>query len=121
MGLKRIGLYKRSTLFVSAVLVLMLTGCSSTAVDARLKYWRTETAAQLPVGVSKRQAEEFFTARGVELKCCVTAPPGPKLHFVNERKVGNGFMIEYDVVVLVEISAADKVESVSVQRWGIGL
>ncbi len=113
--------HKARTLCVSAIFVSMLAACSTTAVDARMTYWRTETAARLPLGATKAQAEEFFTARGAELKCCVTAPPGPKFHFINERRVGSGFLMEYDVVVLVEISASDKVTSVSVQRWGIGM
>jgi hypothetical protein len=121
MALNRIRWRKAPTLCVSAIFVSMLAGCSTTAVDARMTYWRTETAARLPLGATKAQAEEFFTARGAELKCCVTAPPGPKFHFINERKVGHGFMMEYDVVVLVQISDADRVESVLVQRWGIGL
>jgi hypothetical protein len=121
IALKRISWYKTLTLFVGAIFVMTLTACSTTAVDARMTYWRAETAAQLPLGATKAQAEEFFTARGAELKCCVAAPPGPKFHFINERKVGHGFMMEYDVVVLVQISDADRVESVLVQRWGIGL
>jgi hypothetical protein len=121
MALRHISWYKLTTLFVGAIFVSMLAACSTAAVDARMTYWRTETAARLPLGATKAQAEEFFKARGAELKCCVTAPPGAKFHFINERKVGSGFMMEYDVVVLVEISGTDNVTSVSVQRWGVGM
>ena len=121
MPSKSVILSKQLTLCMMGVFVLWLTGCSTAAVDARLNFWKTETAKQLPIGSTKAQAEAFFALRGVELKCCVKAPPGPTFHYINERKVGHGFMIEYDVVVLVEMSSTDTVASVSVQRWGIGM
>lgn len=103
------------------LLAASISSCSIAAVNSRTAYWRAETDTHLPIGATKRQAEEFFAARGVELKCCVTAPPGPTFHFTIERNVGRNFLMEYDVVVLVKISATERVESISVQRWGVGL
>jgi len=103
------------------LVITLLSGCSTTAVDTRIHYWEKETSANLPIGSTKLQAQEFFRARGAELNCCVSAPPGPSYHLMIERKVGHHFLMEYDVVVLVEISSAEKVASISVQRWGVGL
>ncbi|MFZ6820097.1 hypothetical protein [Undibacterium sp. Ji22W] len=100
--------------------VFTLTACSTTAVNTRMQYWRDEIKMQLPIGTNKRQAEEFFAARGAELKCCVSMSRDKKFHYISERKVGYSLLMEYDVVVLVEISSAENVTSVSVQSWGMG-
>jgi hypothetical protein len=113
--------YQHLALAACYLLITLLSGCATTAVDTRIHYWEKETSANLPIGSSKLQAQEFFKARSAELKCCVSAPPGPTFHLVHERKVGHGFLMEYDVVVLVEISNTDQVAAVKVQRWGLGL
>ena len=99
---------------------LLLAACSTSRVDERMSYWRAEVAGHLPVGTAKPQAEAFFAARGAKLECCVRSS-GPWLHFARERNVGRLLWTEYDVVVEVEFSADEKVASVSVRRWGVGL
>ena len=108
--------------FGSAVLPCCLVlGCSTSRVDERIAYWKTQTTAHLPIGASKQQAEEFFLGRGASLKCCTRQPPGPEYHYVNERNVGRVLWTEYDVAVLVQFSAESKVVDVRFERWGVGL
>jgi len=102
-------------------LALPLMACSTARVDERLAYWRAETAAHLPAGTSKPEAEAFFAARGVPLNCCVSEKRDQWLHVARERDVGYQLWTHYDVVVLVEFSAAQTVAGVTVQRWGVGL
>jgi len=47
-------------------------------------------------------------------------PPQAERHYVQERRLGQGFMREHDLAVLVELSPAGRVASLSVQRWGVG-
>lgn len=95
-------------------------GCSTSRVDERIAYWKTETTVHLPIGATKQQAEEFFSGRGASLKCCVRQPPGPDYHYVLERNLGRTLWTRYDVVVLVQFSAENKVADVKFNRWGIG-
>ena len=76
--------------------------------------------AALPLGSSLSEAQAFFSARGTTLLCCVRMPPQAERHYVLERRLGQGFMREYDLAVLVEFSPAGHVASLSVQRWGVG-
>ena len=102
-------------------LALPLVACTSYRVDQRLAYWRAETAAHLPVGTNKSEAEAFFAARGVTLRCCVSERPDQPLHFIREADVGSALWMRYDVVVLVDFAGGPTVARVSVQRWGVGL
>lgn len=103
------------------LVAVLLAGCSTARVDERMSYWRTQTAAQLPAGTPKAQASAFFESRGVPLKCCVSERRNQWLHFAAERGVGRSLWTTYDVVVLVELSADDRVTDIRVQRWGVGL
>lgn len=116
-----ITLSKQLSLLATLFSVLVLTACSTAAVSTRMQYWRDEIKLQLPIGTSKPQAEEFFAKRGVELICCVSMSREKKFHYVSERKVGSSLLMDYDVVVLLEISPEGAVTSVSVQSWGVGL
>ncbi|MBC3874838.1 hypothetical protein [Undibacterium flavidum] len=112
---------RRLFLSVTVLFLLALTACSTAAVNTRMQYWRDEVKLQLPIGTSKRHAEEFFATRGVKLICCVSMSHDKKFHYINERKVASSLLMDYDVVVLLEISPEETVTSVSVQSWGIGL
>jgi len=101
-------------------LLLALGACANANLDARLAYLQQETARGLPLGSSLSEAQAFFSARGATLLCCVRMPPQAERHYVLERRLGQGFMREYDVAVLVEFSPAGRVASLSVQRWGVG-
>jgi hypothetical protein len=76
----------------------------------------------LPPGSTLQQANEFFSSRGSSLRCCVRSPPQiPQAYYVLEHNVGFFLLTTYDVAVLVTLSDTDKVQSVKVQRWGVGL
>lgn len=104
------------------VALLSLWGCTTGRVAARLSYWSSEARDHLPVGTALPEAERFFEARGLQLRCCVDAEPSvPKSYYAVERNVGRLLWTEYDVAVLVRISLAGRVENVRVERWGVGL
>ncbi|MRV76003.1 hypothetical protein GJ700_30245 [Duganella sp. FT92W] len=107
---------------VSAVVsVLLLAGCSMARVYEREQYWTETTAARLPTGTPLADAKALFAANGLELKCCVSGPEMTKAFYASERNVGRALIVEYDVVVVVDVSKDDRVEQVRVQRWGVGL
>lgn len=116
------GVDGRRVLLAMAVMVLALTsaGCTTYKVDQRIAYWQAEVAQGLPMGALKADAEAFFAARGTPLICCVRSE-GPWYHMATERNVGRAIIMEYDVAVLVEIGDDQRVRSVRVQRWGVGL
>lgn len=108
-------------LLMALSFLVVLTACSTAAVNTRMDYWREAVNQQLPIGASKAQAEAFFAERGAALKCCVSMSREKNFHYISERKVGYSLFMDYDVVVLVEFSSEEKVTSVKVQSWGIGL
>jgi len=75
----------------------------------------------LPAGTSLTDAEQFFASRGLSLKCCVQAPPGPQYHFALERKVGYFVFTQYDVAILVAVDGTQHIKDAHVERWGVGL
>ncbi len=100
----------------------VLAACSLGRVNTRVTYWATETRAHLPVGASLDDVRRFFAARGLRMNCCVSAPPGgSRYYFALERKVGRFVFTEYDVAVLIAFTSDERVESVRVERWGVGL
>jgi hypothetical protein len=102
--------------------LLCLWSCTTGRVAMRLSYWTSETRDHLPIGTELPDAERFFEARGLRLRCCVTAEPDvPKSYFAVEHNVGYLLWTEYSVAVLVRISATGQVENVRVERWGFGL
>jgi hypothetical protein len=102
--------------------LLCLWGCTTGHVATRLSYWTSETRDHLPIGTGLADAERFFEARGVQLRCCVSAEPDlPKSYYAVERDVGRLLWTQYSVAVLVRISATGQVENVQVERWGFGL
>jgi hypothetical protein len=102
--------------------LLCLWSCTTGRVATRLSYWTSETRDHLPIGTKLPDAERFFEARGLQLRCCVSAEPDlPKSYFAVEHDVGRLLWMQYNVAVLVRISDAGQVESVRVQRWGLGL
>jgi hypothetical protein len=108
-----------ATFILTATTVLL--GCSMGRVDARMDYWNSETKANLPRGISFEEAESFFRQRGVPLTCCVSGPVGaPQYYLATERKVGRFLFTEYNVVVLVALTPGRTVQSVRVERWGVG-
>ena len=100
-------------------LCLLLGGCSMSRVMEREAYWQTETDAHLPVGTTKADAEAFFAARGLKLRCCIQSE-WPWMHMASEHAVGGTLLVTYDVVVFVEFSADQKVSAVRVHRLGLG-
>jgi hypothetical protein len=112
---------RRGVTIAVSITFLLLGGCSTARLHERMSYWDAETRAHLPVGSTLADAEQFFTARGLSLRCCVSAPPGPQYHFAVERKVGYVVFTQYDVAILVGLDETRHVDSVHVERWGIGL
>ena len=99
-----------------------LSGCSLGRVNDRMTYWTSEANSHLPAGTSLDDAQRFFETHGLHLRCCVSGPPGAaRYYYATERKVGRFFFTEYDVAVLVALTPARSVESVRVERWGVGL
>ena len=90
-------------------------------VYERIAYWEAETKNGLPVGTKIEEAQRFFSARGVELGCCVSAPGMREAHYAREAEVGSFGLVRYDVVVLVSSDASKQLQAVQVQRWGVGL
>lgn len=109
------------SIFLSIVLLISAAGCTTARVDDRMAYWRAETERFLPVGATMQQANEFFHSHGLELTCCVSGPQLDHAHMALERKAGRLLWTEYDVAILVDFSASQKVENVRIQRWGVGL
>jgi hypothetical protein len=107
--------------FATFTLIAFLAACSTVAVNQRVAYWQGETERYLSSSSTLAQAEEFFVARGLKLVCCVSQPPGPAHHYALERSVGQLLWTEYHVAVLVELTDTQRVRSVRVERWGIGL
>jgi hypothetical protein len=104
------------------LLTSAISGCSLGRVNQRMLYCEAEIRDHLPIGTPVGEAERFFDARGLKLTCCVSGPRGaPKFYFAKERQVGRFFFTEYDVVILVALSSSQRVESMRVERWGIGL
>ena len=104
------------------VLLALVEGCTLGRVRDRMAYWDAETRQHLPPGTTLSEAQQFFATRGLALACCVSGPPGAaKYHFAKERKVGRFLFTEYDVAVLVALSPSQQVETVRVERWGMGL
>jgi hypothetical protein len=114
-----------SSVFIRVALLVVAVvgaGCSLNRVNERVAYWANETRQQLPLGTSLDDARHFFKARGLALNCCVSGPPGAeKYYFAAQRKVGRVLITEYDVVILVALDSAQRVEAVRVERWGVGL
>jgi hypothetical protein len=103
------------------VLLALLEGCTLGRVNDRVAYWDAETRQHLPSGTALSEAQQFFAARGLTLACCVSGPPGAaEYYFAKEGKVGRFFFTEYDVAVLVALSPSQQVETVRVERWGVG-
>ena len=99
----------------------LLASCTIGRVDTRMKYWQEQTDKNLPVGTPLADAQAFFTARGLNLRCCVDAEPTIlKSWFASEPYVGRLLWMEYSVTVLVKMSPDDRVENVRVERWGAG-
>jgi hypothetical protein len=113
---------------ISRLLAIVFTvalsgaGCSTHRVKERMAYWETESSRYLPPGSTLQQAKDFFSSRGSSLLCCLRSPPQiPQAYYVLEHDVGFFLLTSYSVAVLVTLSDTDKVESVKVQRWGVGL
>jgi hypothetical protein len=105
-------------LLLAAVLA---SGCSLGRVNERMAYWDTETRTHLPAGTALADARQFFAARGLALRCCVSGSPGAGKYYVaREPKVGRFLFTEYDIAVLVALTASQQVASVRVERWGVG-
>ncbi len=99
-----------------------LSACTLGRVNTRVTYWTTETHAHLPVGTSLDDAQRFFATRGLSMRCCVSGPPGAsRYYFATDRRVGRFIFTEYDVAVLISFTSDERVESVRVERWGVGL
>ena len=105
-----------------AVATLLFQGCTTYLLEEHISYWKTETEKYLPVGSTLQEAQDFFAGRGIELRCCVSAPPEiTNAYFALERKVGRVLWTQYDVAILVDVSETQKVERTRVQAWGMGL
>jgi hypothetical protein len=112
----------RLTQLLYFLAALVVAGCSMDRVNERVAYWDTETHAHLPTGTTLADAKQFFASRGLALTCCVSGPPGaPKYYSAMDRKVGRSLFTEYDVAILVAMNDAQRVETVRVERWGVGL
>jgi len=103
------------------ILLLFVAGCSMSRVTERERYWVETTAARMPMGTPLSEAKAIFASNGLELRCCMSGPEITNAFYAQERKVGRAFIMEYDVVIIVDVSKDDRVERVRVQRLGVGL
>jgi len=86
-----------------------------------MEYWTNETSRNLPPGSTLKQAEEFFSARGLRLSCCISGPDIKDAYVATERNVGRVLWTEYDVSIIVDVEKDGRVERTRVLRWGVGL
>ena len=105
----------------ASFVLFCFSGCTTYRVDERQAYWEGEIRKNLPSGVSLDEAKQFFSARGLDLHCCVSGPGMENSHLALERNVGQFLWTEYDIAVVVDISKAQRVEKTRVLRWGVGL
>jgi hypothetical protein len=106
---------------IATVLTYAISGCSVSRVDNRVDYWQSISQTKLLPGTPLSEAQELFKAHGLELRCCTSGPNIKNAYTAIERNVGRKLLVEYDVVVLVDVSPDQKIERVRVQRWGVGL
>src|SRR5438067_1119126 len=103
------------------VLTSLLAGCAVGVIDERIEYWNSETSRNLPPGSTLKQAEDFFSHRGLKLSCCVSGPDNKNAYMAIERNVGRVLWSEYDVAIIVDFTKDEQVQRTRVLRWGVGL
>jgi hypothetical protein len=103
------------------VALVSLAACSVGHADRRVAYWQSLTAQQLPPGSTLDEATQLFSSHGLDLHCCVSGPDIDKAYYAMEKNVGRLLWMQYDVMVVVDISAERRVEGVKVVRLGVGL
>ena len=99
----------------------LLLGCSTGRANSRVEYWVEQTRDHLPVGTRLVDAERFFAARGLKLKCCMSGPDIDNAYSAMERNAGRFVFTEYSVLIVVDVSPDGLVNRVRVQRIGVGL
>jgi hypothetical protein len=66
----------------------LLLGCSTGRANSRVEYWVEQARDYLPVGTRLVDAERFFAARGLKLRCCTSGPDIDNAYFAMERNAG---------------------------------
>jgi hypothetical protein len=100
---------------------LILAGCSMGRVNSRVAYWQMQTKVHVPAGTSLKDAQSFFSSRGLDLRCCMSGPDIRDAYSASERDVGRFGFTEYSVVIVADVSASNVVDRVRVLRIGVGL
>jgi hypothetical protein len=99
----------------------LLLGCSMGRVHSRVQYWVGQTREHLPPGTPLKDAESFFAARGVKLRCCMSGPDIDNAYSATERDVGRFVFTEYSVLIVVDVAPDGLLRQVRVLRIGLGL
>ena len=66
-------------------------------------------------------AEAFFAARGLEIRCCTSGPDFDHAYSATERHIGRFLWTEYSALIVVEVDPDHRVSRVRVVRVGVGL
>jgi hypothetical protein len=103
------------------LLACATAGCSLGRADSRIAYWQAETRAHVPVGSRIEDAQAFFAARGLELRCCMSGPDIEHAYSATERNIGRFGWTEYSALIVVDVSPDQRVSQVRVLRTGVGL
>ena len=103
------------------LIALAATGCSVDHADARISYWTKEAQINVPVGTPIGTAQAFFASRGLELRCCMSGPDIEHAYSAMERDIGRFIWTEYSALIVVDVSAEQRVNRVRVLRVGVGL
>jgi hypothetical protein len=99
---------------------LCVAGCSVGHADARVAYWTEQARLHVPAGTSVADAVHFFGARGLRLRCCMSGPGIDHAYSATERDIGRFGWIEYSALIVVDVTAEQRVSRVRVLRVGVG-
>jgi hypothetical protein len=96
-------------------------GCSMDRVNSRVTSWQKQIDAHVPAGTSLKDAQAFFSSKGLELRCCMSGPNIHDAYAASERNVGRFAFTEYSVLIVADVSANQLIDRVRVLRIGVGL
>lgn len=109
-------------LLVVLALAISLAACSVGEANSRVAYWKSLAASQLPPGTALEGAKQLFSSHGLDLRCCVNAPPEINhAYYAVEKDAGRLLWMSYSVMVVVDVSTDGRVQKVQVQRISAGL
>jgi hypothetical protein len=106
---------------LSLAVSFLVAGCTGHRASARVEKLRSEIGTDVPVGTSIDVATQYFSQRGLRLKCCMTGPNIHSAYTATEHGIGRTLWVEYSALVVVDVSDERRVTRVRVMRVGLGL